>query len=220
MKQSLSHINIPEDQDLSDLQSPQTSHAWFDLVGRFEDEDDIDDDWIGEEDEMAAENIVLPLPSSFRRDCLLALRGEEIAEQERELRIGQANDSLELLRDALASKSLIFRTEVRNADSQRKITRSWGEVEKVNVRIRRYVGTYRRTRAAMINLDLAPEELAKFQVITPSDLKMSSDVVEENRVGQRNDKMAWFWSLGRDSLHNDEDWMDECECYGILEHIN
>lgn len=45
---------------------------------------------------------------------------------EYELREGQANDSLERLRESLAEKSLRFRTEVRPAKSQKKNDKGMG----------------------------------------------------------------------------------------------
>jgi hypothetical protein len=221
IKQGVSHINIPEDEDISSVQFPQT-HEELDIVERFEDEDEDDNNeeiLVGDEDEMKAENMILPLPSSFSRDTLSAWGVAHLADQERELRIGQANDALELLRDALATKALVFRTKVRNANSQIKITRSWADIEKVNIRIRRYVGTYRRAHAALIRLQLPENELARFKIITNADLKMSSDIVEENRVGQRNDNMAWFWRLG-DQSQDGGDWMEECETIFNMVHFH
>jgi hypothetical protein len=212
MRQGLSYIKVPEDLEISNLQAPQPSYADLDGVESLEDEEDYEDEDIeGHDNEASIETIILALPSSFSHETLLAWDAEDLAIQERELRLGQANDALELLRDALATKAMIFRTLVRNANSQMKITKSWAEVEKVNVRIKRYVGIYRRARAALVQLKLPLSELETFKAITKDDLKMSSDIVEENRVGQRNDKLAWFWSLGRDSGQNDDDWMEECK---------
>jgi hypothetical protein len=209
MRQAAAHISLPEELDTLSLNGLESEDPDIDVVGIFEDENMSDgDNWVNKEDESLPENTILLLPSAFSRESLLELGGQEVADQERELRVGQANDALELLCDALATKSLIFGTKVRNANSQIKIMRSWGEVEKVNRKIRRYVATYRRARAALINLGLQNMELEKFQIITPNDLKMSSDMVEENRVGQRNDKIAWFWSLGKDLGNGD--WMEEC----------
>ena len=35
----------------------------------------------------------------------------------------------------------------------------------------------------------------KFKDITQDNLKMLEDVVEENRIGQCSDVLAWFWRL-------------------------
>jgi hypothetical protein len=66
--------------------------------------------------------------------------------------------------------------------------------------------SYRQAWQAMVKLGASEETLARYQVIKTEDLKLSGDVVEENRIGQRNDKLAWFWQLGGD---DDDDWMQE-----------
>ena len=130
--------------------------------------------------------------------------------QELELRIGQANDCLDKLQVALGHKTILFRTRVWNSTSQRTRTRAWAEVDRVDAKIRKCARSYRQARLAMIRLGASEETLGKYQVIKTEDLKMSGDVVEENRTGQRNDKIAWFWRLG--GGQDDDDWMQECEC--------
>jgi hypothetical protein len=51
--------------------------------------------------------------------------------------------------------------------------------------------------------------------ITPEDMKMSGDITEENRIGQRSSVLAWFWRLGSDVAMEEVDLnprMKECEC--------
>jgi hypothetical protein len=59
-------------------------------------------------------------------------------------------------------------------------------------RVQQAAREYNRARAALQRLDAAD---SKFKEITKADLKMPSDVVEENRIGQRSDTLAWFWRL-------------------------
>ena len=54
------------------------------------------------------------------------------------------------------------------------------------------VRDYKRARAALLRLDKMD---AKFKDITQEDLKMPGDIVEENRIGQHSDVLAWFWRL-------------------------
>jgi hypothetical protein len=49
-------------------------------------------------------------------------------------------------------------------------------------------------------------------VIKKSDLKMSGDIVEENRVGQRSSVLPWFWRLDRKAKGYCGDYEKECEC--------
>ena len=54
-----------------------------------------------------------------------------------ELREGQANDSLERLRECLAEKSLRFRKELRPANGQKKTMRAWDSVHRMDDQVKR-----------------------------------------------------------------------------------
>ena len=60
--------------------------------------------------------------------------------------------------------------------------------------IKEAVVMYRTARDAIVELG-GPAESKRYQKIERSDLKMSGDIVEENRVGQRNSILPWFWSV-------------------------
>jgi hypothetical protein len=170
-----------------------------------EDDEEGDDDAVGE----WPEDMTLAMPSTFGQERCQQLGLERLLNQELELRIGQANDCLEKLRVALGHKTILFRTRVRNSTSQRTRTRAWAEVERVDAKIRKCVRSYRQARFAMIRLGASEETLVQYQMIKTEDLKLSGDIVEENRVGQRNDKIAWFWRLG--GGHDGDEWMQECK---------
>ena len=75
--------------------------------------------------ESMLETRLLALPSSLAPGEIEWLRLGDLAGQEAALQRGQINDVLEGLRMALGEKSLLFRTSVRNAKSQRTSLRSW-----------------------------------------------------------------------------------------------
>ena len=70
---------------------------------------------------------------------------------------------------------------------------------------------YRAARDAIGELDEVAG-LERFQEITKSDLKMSGDIVEENRVGQRSSVLPWFWRLDRKAKESCGDYEKECKC--------
>ena len=167
-----------------------------------------------EEPEVTPENIPLYLPSTFTANQRKSLSWEELGNVELQLRESQANDLLERLRECLAEKSLRFRTEVRPANSQKKATRAWGSVHRMDNRIKETVVMYRTARDAIGELGEAAD-LKRFQEIKRSDLKMSGDIVEENRVGQRNSVLPWFWRLDRQTKESCGDFEKECKCIDI-----
>jgi hypothetical protein len=203
---------------------PEVS-ARYTSVAKYADDLDEEDDegaWLATDDaeireegpEITPENIPLHLPSTFTAMQRKGLGWQELGNMELQLREGQANDLLERLRECLAEKSLKFRTEVRPANSQKKVTRAWGLVHRMDNQIKETVVMYRTARDAIGELGGAAG-LKRFQEIKRSDLKMSGDVVEENRVGQRNSVLPWFWRLDRQTKEYHGDHEKECK-YLIL----
>ena len=186
------------------------------------DEADGEGDWLAadieeiveEEPEVTPEKVVLYLPSNFTHQQRKEYGLQELGTMEHELREGQANDSLERLRECLAEKSLRFRTEVRPAKSQKKMAKAWESIHRMEGQIKQAVVAYRTARQAIIELGDAAD-LERFQEISKADLKMSGDVVEENRVGQRSSVLPWFWRLDRKAKGYCGDYEKECEYNGF-----
>ena len=173
---------------------------------------DADSEWEEEEAvEVPIEQVMVWLPSSFTKSERIQLGLEQVAEVEVELREGQANDALKSLRESLAEKSLRFRTEVKPAKSQRTMTRAWDSIHRADKQIRGAVQCYRLTRTALENLGASSELLGRYKEIQKKDLKMSGDVVEENRVGQRSWELPWFWRLDRKWDKSRGEFLKECE---------
>jgi hypothetical protein len=191
--------------------------------GEGDDEGHYSDD-SGAEDvpEDMPETKALGLPSSLAPGEIERLGLGDLASREATLRQGQINDALEGLRMALGEKSLLFRMEVRNSKSQRTSLRAWQNVNKQDLVARQHKRGYDRARKALIRLDVDREYLSTLHDITPEDMKMSGDVTEENRIGQRSSVLAWFWRLGSDVAMEVElnPRMKECEyCCGSIRAI-
>ncbi len=154
------------------------------------------------------------LPSALAPGEIDRLSLKSMAMIEAELRKGQVVDALEGLRLALGEKSLCFRTEVRNADSQRTTHRAWTNVHKLDAEARKCRATYRQARHALMHLDVDPEYLATLHDITDDDLKVAGDITDERRFGQRSDTLPWFWRIG-EPVVSDGPRMQEC-MYTIL----
>jgi hypothetical protein len=135
------------------------------------------------------------LPSAFGRDFCFKNGWEQLVDQEIQLRIVQAEESLDELRLAIGLKSLLYRTRIRNSKTQSSKTRSYKELLQVNSKIDDYAGRYRCARAALISLGAPTDAIGKFKELLKTDLQVNTDVVEENRVGQRNDTLSWLWRI-------------------------
>jgi hypothetical protein len=172
--------------------------------------DDVESsDWSDSDEDEIEQVVVHPeesqvtLPSALAPGEIQRLGITGIAEQEAQLRRGQINDALEGLRLAFGEKSLLFRTKVQNARSQRTTLRAWKDVNKQDADARRHKRVYDHARQALMRLDVDEEYLETLKDITREDMKMAGDVTEENRVGQRSSTLAWFWRLGGDPASED-----------------
>ena len=78
------------------------------------------------------EDIPLPLPSSFGWEWCASNGVSSLAVKEAKLRFAQANDSLHRIRLALGFKSVLFRTQVRDARTQKTKTCAWTAIHTVD----------------------------------------------------------------------------------------
>ncbi|KAI6126959.1 hypothetical protein F5141DRAFT_1200632 [Pisolithus sp. B1] len=150
----------------------------------------------GEEvEELASELMSIWMPSSIGSAKLTELGLDDLLKEERELRIGQANDCLEQLRTDLGNKAMLYQQNFWTANSTREGTRTKKEIQKVVARINKHVRGYQRARQAILRLDPNVDMAEKYQQILPNDLAVSKEVTEENRFGQGTSKLAWFWMM-------------------------
>jgi hypothetical protein len=158
---------------------------------------------------FAPERDRITLPSALAPGEIDRLSLNPIATIEAELRKGQITDALEGLRLALGEKSLCFRTQVRNANSQRTTHRAWDNVHKMDAEARKCRSTYRYARGALQRLNIDRQYLETLHDITDEDLKVAGDLTDERRFGQRSDALPWFWRFG-DTHHSSGPRMQEC----------
>ena len=159
------------------------------------------------------EQITLPsLLASGEIECLSL---DSIATMEAELRKAQVTGALNGLRLALGEKSLCFRTQVRNADSQRTTNRAWDNVHKLDAEARRCRSTYRQARSALQHLSVDSDYLDTLHNITDNDLTVAADVTDPGRYGQRSDRLPWFWRIGEAGNGSKGPRMQECKFSGV-----
>jgi hypothetical protein len=64
----------------------------------------------------------------------------------------------------------------------------------------------------MQRLGASEAELKDYKDLCLEHLRLSADVVEENRFGQRSDDLPWFWYQSGNQLEDQHGWMEECQC--------
>jgi hypothetical protein len=136
---------------------------------------------------------------------------EDLIPLEMSLREGQANDALHNLRIHLCNKAILFRTTVRQAKSQALKTRAWSQVTSVQQAVSLHASIYTKTRKQMMQLEPGQDQLQKYKPLLREQLKISTAVGDPNARGQRNESLAWFWSVEVDLGGSDHSWNEECE---------
>lgn len=181
-----------------------------------EEDDDDDDEDSGDEDEDAPlgshpETAYLPLPShlgcdQFKNPLIAALAAEEV-----ELRMDQASEALQQLRLSLGLKSALFKSSVSVAKTQYTKTRAWRAINTVDISVRRHAQQYRTAHRALVHLGAPGVVMARFPVLKNEDLKLSRDIVEENRFGQKSEHVTWIWRVEGQSMSGEDEWLTESE---------
>ncbi|KAG1721475.1 uncharacterized protein EDB91DRAFT_1088440 [Suillus paluster] len=141
------------------------------------------------------EKMVLPLPSTLGPEKCADLGAADLIHHELALREGQANDALHNIRVHLADKAVIFRTTVRTAKSQAMSTRAWAQVHSVD--------------RVLANLGADDELLERYCPLLKEHLEVSTVVADPNARGQRNNTLAWFWSMDVEGDSHNSDWLNE-----------
>ena len=152
----------------------------------------------------------ITLPSALKQEEIDCLSLNDIATIEFELRKGQVADTLDKLCLALSEKSLCFRTEVHNADSQWTTSWAWDNIHKLDTEAQKSQSTYHQVQNALKRLDIKPEYLATLHDIGDKDLKVSGDLTDERRFGQQSDMLPWFWMTG-EPVGTSGSRMQECK---------
>ncbi|KAG1723311.1 uncharacterized protein EDB91DRAFT_1087858, partial [Suillus paluster] len=165
--------------------------------------DDLDDDpedFIRTSDTWtnSPELTVIPLPSNLRVDRCKHCMAEDLILLELSLREGQVNDALHNLKIHLCNKAILFRTTVRQAKSQALKIQAWSQVMSVQQAVSLHASIYTKTRKQMIKLELGQDQLQKYKPLLREQLKVSMAVGDPNAQGQRNESLAWFWSIKAD----------------------
>ena len=183
------------------------------------------DETVGEDDEFEGEGeaevplvlpeeIVLPLPSNII-SVELRMPLESLRLVERELRKGQANDSLEGLRVALANKSLLLLTNVNQSTTTKQSTRAWEGVRNAQSHVLSHARSYQRAWQALKHVG-TPEDLLVYKKLAVKDLVTVKDITKAKRFGQGSDSLAWFWRIGPNQDALTGEWLEECKLDFLL----
>ncbi|KAG2091180.1 uncharacterized protein F5147DRAFT_748145 [Suillus discolor] len=95
------------------------------------------------------------------------------------------------------------------AKSQALKTRAWSQVTSVQQAVSLHASIYTKTRKQMMKLEPGQDQLQKYKPLLREQLKISTAVGDPNARGQRNESLAWFWSVEVDLGGPDQSWNEE-----------
>jgi hypothetical protein len=126
----------------------------------------------------------ITLPSALAHGEIEHLLLQSMAIVEAELHKGQVTDALNGLCLAIGEKSLCFRAEVQNVDSQQTTHQAWDKVHKYDAEAQKCRATYRYARSMLQWLPVENEYLETLHPITNNNLKVSGDLMDKRRFRQ------------------------------------
>ncbi|KAF5338268.1 hypothetical protein D9611_014611 [Ephemerocybe angulata] len=141
----------------------------------------------GSEVELSA----LPLPSAFLQ---LPDGWEEVAEKEEALRVAQAEEALEALRNDIVEKSRLYRANRGLAVGKRERTRGYDAINEVERSMRYHVKRYNSALWALGELGVA-DRYPRFEELTRAHTIAVSSVYDPNKPGSRDEELSWIWHL-------------------------
>ena len=187
---------------------------WSHRADRSPDMDLCDDDeWVNNYPDgiIILESSLVPLPSVLAPGEINHLALTSLAQVEIELWVGQVSEALDNLRLALGEKSLAFCTNVHNVHSQHTISRSWDNVHRYDEHAWLEKDQYQLAHTALQSLSDDEEYLCSLWDITDDNLKVSSDLTDEQQFGQCSDVLPWFWGFSPEGgLGQGSECLQEC----------
>jgi hypothetical protein len=165
-----------------------------------------------------AEEISLLLPSTLGWEWCSSHGVRSLAIKEAKLRYAQANDSIHRIRLALGFKSALFRTQVRDARTQKTKTRAWTAIHSVESTVHEHARNYSMARDAYLKVQDPSGSSPELPPLLLTDLRVNTAILGAAQVGQRNQQLPWIWSFGL-SVKQDGTWMDECKWAALSEYM-
>ena len=154
------------------------------------------------------EKMEVLLPSSY--PGMLPLEFKMASETEIRLRIAQADEALEGIRQEICHKSYIYRTNIRMAANKKGKGRGYQALHAADRCLRRHIRIYRQARWALSRLHAPHVTLAKYAELRDIDIQPLKSVYDPTAPGQSSSSIPWIWKLDISRGTNAE-YLHECE---------
>ncbi|KAG6810078.1 hypothetical protein H0H92_013396 [Tricholoma furcatifolium] len=155
--------------------------------------------------ESKAQDIDLLLPSSFTSEEWDSLQLNSAAEIERDLREGQAHDTLENLRLCIKAYNASLNFKKNNVFGQRPNTRAQKLLITLRTQSKHAMETYQVIYKKLLNLGLSD---ARLQPLDDTML-WAKNPTHRHELGSSKKVDPWYWHTGRPAGQSDDDWNTE-----------
>ena len=135
--------------------------------------------------------------------ALLNARSKEL-----QLRIAQAEEALEGIRQEICHKSYIYCTNVQLAANKKGKQQGYDAANAADRAMRLHVRVNKQARRALSALDAAPAVTEQFKVLQDSDLQALKSIYMPNAHGKSNVRIPWIWKL-TPSTESDSEYLEE-----------
>ncbi|KAF8950435.1 hypothetical protein BDZ97DRAFT_1933982 [Flammula alnicola] len=109
----------------------------------------------------------------------------------------QAHAQLNRLRELIADISFHYSHVIRAAPRKAVRTRGHQNVRRIGHELVFHARIYSRCRTRLVQLGCDPETLRVFRVLTKTDLRASTAIVNPNITGSTSLRLSWLWHIRR-----------------------
>jgi hypothetical protein len=167
-----------------------------------------------EELDRKPEDEAIVLPSSIE----VSRRPASLAEIERKLREGQANDALATIRKCLSHEVALLRNKSRNVRGQRANTRANEIISNVKAQVNAAAEEYREAYGAMVSLGMTPDD-HQYRHLNESDLRVGRRFdPDEQRKSKKKLPLPWIWHNTGSATSIGSDWLEEGNLINLIEY--
>ncbi|KAM6490431.1 hypothetical protein JOM56_014104, partial [Amanita muscaria] len=138
-----------------------------------------------EDCQVPPEREKIPLPSNDDIDS-------DFRKLEINLRMKQANQQLQQLRELISNKSSQYSHVIQKAPRKDVRTRGRQDIKKLNHKIALHARIYSRCRDRLVTLGYD-----QFRVLTKDDVKASTAILNPNEPGSSKLHLSWIWNTSR-----------------------
>ena len=154
------------------------------------------------------EKMELLLPSTFPGE--LPQEFQSAAKKEIELRIAQAEESLEGVRREICHKSYIYRTNVRLAANKKGKIRGYAALHAADRSLRHHIRVYRQAKWSLERLKAPRAVLSRFLELRDADIQPVKAIYMPNARGESTVPVPWIWKINI-LEGTDSEYLNECE---------